>query len=68
VYWPLPAAVVRRKWELLDEHYPSQRGHDWWRADTFAALSRLRGMECRAEHAEAFAVPALVLRAGTAQR
>jgi LmbE family N-acetylglucosaminyl deacetylase len=63
VYWPLTADLVARKWGLLDEHYPSQRGHDWWRADTFAALSRLRGMECRAEHAEAFAAPALLLRA-----
>ena len=64
VYWPLSADLVARKWELLDEHYPSQRGRDWWRPDTFSSLSRLRGMECRADHAEAFAAPALVLRAG----
>jgi LmbE family N-acetylglucosaminyl deacetylase len=66
VYWPLTAELVRRKWELLDEHYRSQRGRDWWRPDTFSALSRLRGMECRADHAEAFAAPALVLGAGPA--
>jgi LmbE family N-acetylglucosaminyl deacetylase len=61
VYWPLSAATVERKFALLDEHYVSQRGHDWWRGDTFSALSRLRGMECRADHAEAFSCPALVL-------
>ncbi len=63
-YWPLDAGLVARKWALLDEHYPSQRRHDWWRADTFAALARLRGMECRAEAAEAFGCPAAVLAWG----
>ena len=61
VYWPLTADLVERKWALLDEHYVSQRGHDWFRADTFAALSRLRGIECRADHAEAFSCPKAVL-------
>jgi LmbE family N-acetylglucosaminyl deacetylase len=60
-YWPLSRDVVRRKFALLDEHYPTQRNHDWWREDTFSALARLRGMECRAEYAEAFACPAVVL-------
>ncbi|MQA34008.1 PIG-L deacetylase family protein [Modestobacter roseus] len=65
VHWPLTEELVQRKFALLDEHYPSQRGHDWWRADTFAALSRLRGVECRSPHAEAFSCPALVLRPGS---
>ena len=60
-YWPLTGDLVHRKFALLDEHYPSQRGHDWWREDTFSALARLRGMECRAEYAEAFASPSVVL-------
>ncbi|MGY1740258.1 MULTISPECIES: PIG-L deacetylase family protein [unclassified Blastococcus] len=60
-YWPLASDLVERKYDLLHEHYVSQRGHDWFRPDTFAALSRLRGMECRADHAEAFSVPAVVL-------
>jgi LmbE family N-acetylglucosaminyl deacetylase len=63
-YWPLSEGLVREKFALLDRHYPSQRGHDWWREDTFSALARLRGMECRAEYAEAFACPTVVL--GTA--
>jgi LmbE family N-acetylglucosaminyl deacetylase len=60
-YWPLSFELVRRKFALLDEHYVSQRGHDWWREDTFSALARLRGMECRSDYAEAFTCPALVL-------
>lgn len=54
LYIPLTEAQVRRKWDLLNEHYPSQRGHDWWDAETFTALARLRGIECRARYAEAF--------------
>ena len=64
VYWPVPAELVRRKYELLAEHYPSQHGHDWFREDTFSALARLRGMECRVDYAEAFGCPQLVLTAG----
>jgi LmbE family N-acetylglucosaminyl deacetylase len=63
VYWPLTEHLVRRKYALLHQHYPTQRGHDWFREDTFAALARLRGMECRADAAEAFSCPALVLAA-----
>jgi len=63
-YWPLPAHTVRRKYALLHEHYPSQRGHDWFREDTFTALARLRGMECRADYAEAFTSRKTVLRYG----
>jgi hypothetical protein len=63
-YWPLTADLVRRKYELLAEHYVSQRGHDWFREDTFAALARLRGMECRADYAEAFSCPTVVLCVG----
>ena len=61
LYVPLTADDVARKWATLDEHYPSQRGKDWWDAETFAALARLRGMECRAPYAEAFRVEKMVL-------
>lgn len=57
LYLPLTAADIDDKWRLLDTHYPSQRGHDWWLRETFAGLARLRGMECRAEYAEAFRMP-----------
>ena len=53
-YFPLPAAVARRKVELLHKCYPSQRHRDWWDDEVFLGLARLRGMECRAPYAEAF--------------
>jgi hypothetical protein len=46
---------------LLDNCYPSQRGRDWWGRETFLALARLRGMECRAHYAEAFCCRKLVI-------
>lgn len=61
VYVPLTADDVAFKWALLNQHYPSQRGKDWWDAETFAALARLRGMECRAPYAEAFRAEKIIL-------
>lgn len=60
-YVPLTPELARRKWELLDGCYPSQRGRDWWDAETFLGLARLRGVECRSPYAEAFTVPKAVL-------
>jgi hypothetical protein len=53
---PLGAAVLARKIELLGAHFASQRSKDWFDAETFTGLARLRGMECRApeRYAEAF--------------
>ena len=55
---PLAAAVLERKIELLLAHFATQRSKDWFDADTFRGLARLRGMECRAPErfAEAFTV------------
>lgn len=61
VYVPLTREQVDAKWAVLDKHYVSQRGKDWWDAQTFAALARLRGMECRAPYAEAFRVEKLTI-------
>ncbi|GAB94016.1 LmbE family N-acetylglucosaminyl deacetylase [Kineosphaera limosa] len=61
VYVPLTRAQIDAKWAVLDEHYVSQRGKDWWDAETFSALARLRGMECRAPYAEAFRVEKLTV-------
>ena len=52
---------ARRKVELLDRHFPSQRGHDWWDDEVFLGLMRLRGMECRQPYAEAFYVAKALL-------
>lgn len=55
MYVPLPAEVVHRKLNLLHECFPSQSKRDWWNDEVFLGLARLRGMECRAWYAEAFA-------------
>ena len=55
-YMPVPPELAARKVELLDSCFPSQRGRDWWSADTFLAIMRLRGMECRHQYAEGFIV------------
>lgn len=56
VYMPLTSAILERKIELLLTHFGSQRSKDWFDAETFTGLARLRGMECRARegYAEAF--------------
>ena len=54
VYVPLSADTMRRKIELLNKCFPSQRFRDWWDDEVFSGLARLRGMECRAPYAEAF--------------
>jgi len=59
-YFPLTDEIARQKAELLGKYYPSQRGRDWWGEETFLALARLRGMECRARYAEAFTCSKLV--------
>ena len=52
--------IARQKVELLGKCYPSQQARDWWGEETFLALARLRGMECRAHYAEAFTCSKLV--------
>ena len=56
VYMPLTAAVLERKIELLHAHFGTQRSKDWFDAETFTGLARLRGMESRSRerYAEAF--------------
>jgi LmbE family N-acetylglucosaminyl deacetylase len=60
-YMPLSAAIMERKCALLDAHFGTQRSKDWFDAETFRGLARLRGIECRApeRYAEGF-----VLRKG----
>jgi LmbE family N-acetylglucosaminyl deacetylase len=48
VHMPLASATLERKIELLHEHFGTQRSKDWFDGETFRALARLRGMECRA--------------------
>lgn len=53
-YVPLDRTVVSRKVELLSACFPSQVTRDWWDAEMFLGLMRLRGMECRGPYAEGF--------------
>jgi LmbE family N-acetylglucosaminyl deacetylase len=64
VYVPLTADAARLKVELLHKCFPSQRHRDWWDDEVFLGLARLRGMECRAPYAEAFACSKSVIRLG----
>jgi LmbE family N-acetylglucosaminyl deacetylase len=56
LYVPVPASTLKRKIDLLIRHFGSQRSKQWFDAETFLGLARLRGMECRApeRYAEAF--------------
>jgi LmbE family N-acetylglucosaminyl deacetylase len=57
-YIPLDAKLLERKIELLIANFGSQQSKDWFDAETFRGLARLRGIECRASegYAEAFAL------------
>jgi len=52
----LDVRTARRKVRLLMRTFTTQQRKDWFTEDTFLALMRLRGMECRApsRFAEAF--------------
>jgi LmbE family N-acetylglucosaminyl deacetylase len=60
-YVRVSTELGQRKIELLNKHYPSQRMRDWWDDETFLALMRIRGMECRSRYAEAFQTSKAVL-------
>ena len=63
LYVPVSASALKRKVDLLMSHYGSQRSKQWFDAETFMGLARLRGIECRApeRYAEAFFGRKLVL-------
>jgi len=66
VYFPLSTALARRKLELLNKCFPSQRRRDWWDDEVFLGIARLRGVECRAPYAEAFHCAKSVIVSGRA--
>ncbi|WP_394429457.1 PIG-L deacetylase family protein [Streptomyces sp. SGAir0957] len=63
-YQPLPDETAERKVRLLQEHYASQRHRPWYDREAFLGLARIRGIECHARYAEAFAVTKLTLDLG----
>ena len=56
LYVPISAVALKKKIDLLITHFGSQRSKQWFDAETFLGLARLRGIECRApeRYAEAF--------------
>jgi LmbE family N-acetylglucosaminyl deacetylase len=54
IYHPLENGVAEEKARLLLKYYPSQASHDWFDDQAFLGLSRLRGVQCRNQHAEGF--------------
>jgi LmbE family N-acetylglucosaminyl deacetylase len=56
VYVPINARDADAKVDALLKSYASQAGRDWFTRDTFMAMLRLRGLECRSPsgYAEAF--------------
>ncbi|MFH8486852.1 PIG-L deacetylase family protein [Streptomyces longisporoflavus] len=64
-YQPLAPETAEQKVRLLQEHYPSQRHRPWYDREAFLGLARIRGIECHARYAEAFAVTKLTLDLGT---
>jgi len=56
VYVPVDAKHARAKVRALLKAYVTQKGRDWFTGETFLAMLRLRGLECRSPsgYAEAF--------------
>ena len=63
VYVPLSPGEASAKVEHLAAAFPSQRGRDWFSEETFRAILRIRGIECRARDgfAEAFVCRKLIV-------
>jgi hypothetical protein len=63
VFVPIDRATLDRKVEVLLDCYQTQRNKDWFDAETFRSLCRLRGMECRSQsgYAEAFYARKLII-------
>ncbi len=64
---PVPRDIAHEKARLILESFPSQAGKDWFDAELFLGLMRIRGMEARAPsgYAEAFVCRKASLRLGT---
>ena len=43
LYMPVSARLLQRKIDLLNSHFGSQRSKQWFDAETFLGLARLRG-------------------------
>lgn len=66
VFHPVATDTAMEKVRLLRKYYPSQAIHDWFDEEVFLGLSRLRGVQCRSRHAEAFVMEKATLTFGGA--
>ncbi|WP_431970398.1 PIG-L deacetylase family protein [Nocardia sp. bgisy134] len=64
VFQPVAVDLAEEKARLLHKHYPSQTGRDWFDEAAFTGLSRLRGVQSRSGHAEAFVLDKAVVELG----
>jgi len=64
VYLPVAEPMLRRKVELLVEHYRSQHCRDWFDPEAFTGLARIRGVQCHERYAEGFHLDKLVVGVG----
>ena len=55
------------KVKLLNAHYQSQAGRDWWDDDLFLGLMRVRGIESRSRYAEGFFAPKVLVELAPTQ-
>lgn len=60
VFVPLDTSLCQRKISQVYDCYQTQWSRHWFKQETFLALMRIRGVECNAEHAEAFYARKLV--------
>ena len=61
---PVSEDAVREKVRLLAEHYPSQRGRQWFDDEAFLGLARIRGVQCHQRYAEGFHAGKLTITLG----
>ena len=68
LYVPVDRSHGDSKIDVLLNRYRSQAGRDWFTRDTFEALMRLRGVECRSSSgwAEAFMARKIMMTTGEA--
>jgi LmbE family N-acetylglucosaminyl deacetylase len=61
LYMPISTNALERKIDLLISHFGSQLSKQWFDAEMFRGVARLRGMECRERYAEGFFARKLAL-------
>jgi LmbE family N-acetylglucosaminyl deacetylase len=61
VFLPMNNDALEAKTKHLLAHFASQQEKGWYTANTFAAIARIRGIQCNSVYAEAYYCSKLVL-------